>query len=60
MVLMQSMWEHKDVYLDYQCHDLTLWESFLSIWSLSMLCHKVCELVQLVVGQFLAQYLKQL
>lgn len=51
------MWEQEDVFWDFQCHDFTLWESFLfSVWSLSIICLKVCELV---VGHLLTQSLKQ-
>jgi len=36
---------------DCQCHDLALWECFLLIvWLISILCHKVCELVLNLVG----------
>jgi hypothetical protein len=48
------------MFWDCQCHDLTLWESLLLVWSLSIFCHKMCELVQLVASQFLAQSLKRL
>jgi hypothetical protein len=56
-----TMWEHEDIFWDSQCHDFTLWESFLFlVWSFSILCLKVCELVKLVVGHLLTQSLKKI
>jgi hypothetical protein len=55
-----TMWQHEDIFWDSLCHDFTLWESFLfSVWSFSILCLKVCDLVKLVVGHLLTQSLKQ-
>jgi hypothetical protein len=52
--------EHDDVFWDCLCHDLMFWESFsLLVWSLSILCGKVCELVQLVTSHLLTQSPKQ-
>jgi hypothetical protein len=38
----------------------SLWSPYFQYWSFSILCHKVCELVQLVTTHFLAQSLKWL